>query len=265
MRNDQLLMKIILNVHKPVGYTPNQMIEKVRHQFSHFAQQKIGFAGRLDPMARGVLILLVGDANFEREKYLNLNKTYEFTAILGLETDSYDLLGLLTSPTSKTPPNNLTTIINQFITDSLGKKIQPYPPFSTKPVKGKELFKWAREGKIAEIEIPTKEITIHSLKQINQTTIKATDLHQHIKERINKIEGFFRQEEILAKWQKFFASNTKEEFTTLSFEVTCSSGTYVRSLVHNLGNILGCGAVTFDINRTKVGSYSLKDSITLKL
>jgi tRNA pseudouridine55 synthase len=258
-------MNIILSINKPISYTPNQIIEKVRSQFPHFAKEKIGFAGRLDPMAKGVLLLLVGDANFEREKYLNLNKTYQFSALLGLETDSYDLLGILHSLEYKNPPGNSEEVINNFLSQSIGKKIQPYPPFSTKPVQGKELFKWAREGKIAEIEIPTKEVEIYNFKQLSQSNISAPELQKTITERIAKIEGFFRQEEILKKWNDFFKINKQANFKTITFEVKCSSGTYVRSLVHNLGKNLGSGAVTLEIYRTKVGSYSIDNCLELSL
>ena len=258
-------MNIILTLNKPLSKTPNQMIEVIRSKFPHFAKEKIGFAGRLDPMARGLLLLLVGDANFEREKYLNLDKTYEFTAILGLETDSYDLLGILENESAKHIPKNYQEIVDQFIEKSKGKKSQPYPPFSTKPVQGKELFKWAREGRISEIEIPEKEITIFSCKRIAQSTISATELHALIIERIEKVEGFFRQDEILKKWHDFFQKNTESDFITLSFEIRCTSGTYVRSLVHNLGKQLGSGAVTLDIYRTKVGTYSIEKALDVSL
>lgn len=258
-------MKIILSVNKPISFTPNQIIEKVRTHFPHFAKEKIGFAGRLDPMARGVLLLLVGDANYEREQYLELDKTYEFTAILGIETDSYDLLGLLNDLEIKDSPLNSDQIIENFIKESIGKKTQPYPPYSTKPVQGKQLFKWAKEGKINEIEIPTKEITIYSFKKLNESQLPISELGRIINDKVAKIEGEFRQEEITNKWHELITANMDKELKTITFEVKCSSGTYVRSLVHNLGNKLGCGAVTLDINRTKVGTYKLADSLDLKI
>lgn len=261
-------MKIVLSVNKPVSLTPNQVIEKIRTQFPHFAKEKIGFAGRLDPMARGVLLLLIGDANFEREQYLNLDKTYEFTALLGLETDSYDLLGLLNELETKNPPENTEEIVNQFINESIGNKTQPYPPYSTKPVQGKRMFNWAKEGRLNEIEIPTKEITVYSFKKLHESTLQVNDLEKIINEKVAKIEGEFRQEEILSKWQTFFLRVSREDTTilkTVTFEVKCSSGTYVRSLVHNLGKLLNCGAVTLDINRTKVGTYKLDDALDLKV
>jgi tRNA pseudouridine55 synthase len=258
-------MNQVITLNKPIGYTPNQMIDLFREQYPHFAKEKIGFAGRLDPMAGGLLLLLVGDANFEREKYLNLDKTYEFTCLLGLETDSYDLLGILNNEQYIKPPENFEDTVEKFIEESKGTKNQPYPPFSTKPVDGKELFKWAKEGKINEIEIPTKQITIYSFKQTKTATIQVIDLQKHIEENISKIKGMFRQDETINTWQKCLDEIKITEFTTLSFEVKCSSGTYVRSLVHNLGEKLGCGAVTIDIHRTKVGSFSLDKALSLRV
>lgn len=258
-------MKIVLSVNKPVSLTPNQVIEKVRIQFPHFAKEKIGFAGRLDPMARGVLLLMVGDANYEREQYLSLDKTYQFTALLGIETDSYDLLGVLDSLEVKKFPANTDELVEQFIEESIGQKDQPYPPYSTKPVQGKRLFKWAKEGKLDEIEIPTKVITIYSFKKIEDSILSITEFEKIINEKVAKIEGEFRQEEILEKWHKLFEKHDNIQFKTITFEVKCSSGTYVRSLVHNLGKKLGCSAVTIDINRTKVGTYKLEGSLELKV
>jgi len=258
-------MKIVLSVNKPVSLTPNQVIEKIRTQFPHFAKEKIGFAGRLDPMARGVLLLLVGDANYVREQYLNLDKTYEFTALLGIETDSYDLLGVLDNVEIKLSPQNSSEIVDQFIKEAIGNKTQPYPPYSTKPVQGKRMFNWAKEGRLNEIEIPTKEVTIYSFKKLSESTLSINELERIINEKVAKIEGEFRQEEILNKWKKLFEQNENIECNTITFEVKCSSGTYVRSLVHNLGKMIGCGAVTIDINRTKVGTYKLDDALDLKV
>ncbi len=263
MSTNENNMKIIISVNKPPGFTPNQIIEKVRKQFPHFDKEKIGFAGRLDPMARGVLLLMIGDANFEREKYLNLDKTYEFTALLGIETDSYDLLGLLNQEPIKYPPSDYLEMCQKYINSLNGVHDQEYPPFSTKPVQGKNLFKWAKEGKLSEIEIPTKEITIYSIEQLSTSQITAKELKKIINEKINKIEGHFRQEETIEKWNELLDENNNQEFKTISFKIRCSSGTYVRSIVHNLGKKLGCGAVTLDINRTKVGNYKLEDSLNL--
>ena len=239
------------------------MITLVREKFPHFANQKIGFAGRLDPMAHGVLLLLVGDANFERDNYLDLDKTYQFTALLGLETDSYDLLGLLTSSSLQTDPIISSEVLNQFVKETIGKHTQPYPPFSSKPIHGKQLFKWARENKLADIEIPTKDIEIYDLKVLDQSTISSEALQKLAESRITKIEGIFRQEQILEKWTNFFALHPKQEFKTISFEVKCSSGTYVRSIVHNLGQKLGWGATTLEIYRTKVGSYNIEECLEI--
>src|SRR5262245_8184953 len=90
-------MKKVLPIYKPVCLTPNQLIEQLRNKHPEYQNEKIGFAGRLDPMAHGLMLLLIGYENKNRTEYLNLDKTYYFKILLGVETDSYDLLGLITS------------------------------------------------------------------------------------------------------------------------------------------------------------------------
>ena len=85
----------VINIYKPQGVTPVQLIVKFRISYPEFKDTKIGFAGRLDPLAHGVMLLTIGEANFNREPLLNLNKTYKFKVLFGVETDSYDYLGLL--------------------------------------------------------------------------------------------------------------------------------------------------------------------------
>ena len=82
-------------IHKAVGQTPLEAIEQLRIQTPELYQVKLSYAGRLDPLAEGVLLVLVGEANKERDAYLGLDKVYEFEMVLGVRTDSYDLLGLV--------------------------------------------------------------------------------------------------------------------------------------------------------------------------
>lgn len=89
------------------------------------------------------------------------------------------------------------------------------------------------------------------------------DLQAEIAERIELVQGNFRQELIKASWADFFHTLSPPTLPVLSFRATVSSGTYIRSLVHRLGRSLGCGAVTYDINRTQVEHYSLAEAITI--
>ena len=87
-------MKCILNIYKKTGETPLETINRLRADKPEYQNAKITYAGRLDPLAKGALILLAGDAVYEKEKYLKLDKEYEAEILFGFETDTYDILGL---------------------------------------------------------------------------------------------------------------------------------------------------------------------------
>lgn len=249
--------KKVVAVYKPVALTPLQLVQQFRCKYPEYKTVKISYAGRLDPMAHGITILLIGEENKNRQKYLSLDKKYEFTVLFGVQTDSYDFLGLIQDIDYQMPPTNLKPKIEQFIQRNLGKQTQAYPPYSTKTVQGKPLFKWAREGRVSEIELPTREVEIYSLDLLAIEEISKESLEKQILDNIQKLEGDFRQNEIAAKWKNFFDQTLQKEFITAKFRVSCSSGTYVRNLANNLGGNLGCGAITIEINRKRIGEYAL--------
>ncbi|HSW48214.1 MAG TPA: hypothetical protein VLG67_03990, partial [Candidatus Saccharimonadales bacterium] len=222
-----------------------------------------GFAGRLDPLAHGVMLLMIGEETKSRDKYLNFDKEYEFEVLFGLSTDTYDALGILQNGNSKPAPVNLEKQIKNFIKSKSGKQTQIYPPFSSIEVKGKQLYQWARENKLNEIKIPEREIEIYNFPLIYIQTKPVSEIEKRIYENINAVNGDFRQDEILEKWNEFFKKNKTITFAIAKFKINCSSGTYVRSLANELGQKLECGAIALSIFRTKVDKYKLEDSIKL--
>ena len=298
-------MKQILNVYKPKGLTPLEVVKLVRQKFPQYKDEKIGYAGRLDPLAHGVLLLMVGEETTkEKDKYLNLSKEYEFEAVFGVSTDTYDVLGLALSSRATERSRGISftngskmkrslhssadsvgmTQIKQFIKSKLGKQVQIYPPYSSKTVDGKPLHWWAKNNKLSEIKIPTREIEIHDFKLIKLNTISVEEFKNEIFKQIDSVTGDFRQKEIKEKWEKFFANychpefisgspkqkmlkqvqhDKINEFQTARFKISCTSGTYVRSLINQLGEKLGSGSIALEILRTKAGAYVLKNSIKL--
>lgn len=256
-------MDEILNIYKPIGLTPFQLIEDLRKQDLRLKNIKIGYAGRLDPLAHGVMLLTVGEANKRREEFLNLNKMYQIKVLFGVETDSYDTLGLITASSMKPLPNDLKAKIEQFISENIGKFDQPYPPFSSKPVNGIPMYKLAKKGTLDQFNIPTKTVEIYSIKLLNITQIPASKLKKTIVGNLKLVKGHFRQTKTIKLWQHFFKSAKDTKLTEAELEIKCSSGTYMRSLAHKLGQKLGSYAIASEILRTKVGNYKIKDSINL--
>ena len=257
-------MQTIISVYKPVGLTPLETIQKLQSQEHDLLNQKITYAGRLDPLAHGVLLLLVGEKTKEKEDYLSLKKTYEFTVVFGIETDTYDLLGLVKDMEIKPPPENVNLIVNTFVNNSLGKKLHRYPPYSSKTVKGKPLFWWARNNKLEEIKIPTHSLEIYAMECLEIEKVSLSVLQKKVKQSVNSVRGDFRQEEILSRWKEFFTKpNNRQSLQKAKFTISCSSGTYIRELIHQLGEEVSCKAVAFDIERTAVGDYNANGALKL--
>lgn len=249
-----------ITVKKPVGKTPLEMIELLRKKIPSLEEERLGYAGRLDPMADGLLLILAGTANNERKQLERLPKKYLCQALFGLETDSYDILGLFTQPFSDKTCSK--EVLEKILKSYVGKQIQPYPPYSSPRVNGHPLFWWAREGRLHEITIPEKEIDIYSIQLRSLKKIDLPELKKEVLKRLLTVSGTFRQEEIIEQWNFFFQNHTRPVIAA-ELEVSCSSGTYIRSLIQKIGKNVGSGALALSITRTSIGSYSLKDAISL--
>jgi tRNA pseudouridine55 synthase len=256
----------LIAVYKPPGFTPLEVIKKLRQKMPEFLETKIGYAGRLDPLARGVMLLMIGDSTKQKDIFQNLPKAYEFMLVFGLQTDTYDLLGIIkTINLHSIPKRTVNSFVNTFVKKYIGKQLQSYPPYSSKPVAGKPLFWWAKNGKLKEITIPYHEVEIYDFVCLETGKISFTELASQTEYAIKSVRGDFRQKEILNRWKEVFANkkNQNKSLPTVKFRITCSSGTYIREIAHQMGQELGCGAIATDILRTNIGNYTLAHSLTL--
>lgn len=252
-------MNKVVSIWKPVGLTPLEAISKFKELNEIYSKEKISYAGRLDPMAEGILILLIGDENKKREKYLELDKTYESEIVFGVSTDSYDSLGKIVDQDIARKPTE--TEIKEVLNSFIGERIQDYPPYSSKTVKGKPLFWWARNNKLNEIIIPKRKIEIYSMSLMDFNKISGKESAIKIIEKIRKVEGDFRQDDIIEGWKKFTEENKSNIFLKIKINVECSSGTYIRSIASELGKILEVPAFAYSIKRVKIGDVSKKDCL----
>lgn len=251
-------MKSVVTVYKYPSETPLDSIERFRNENPEYQQVTLGYAGRLDPMAEGLLLVLVGEENKKRKTYESLSKEYEFSFIPGIGTDSYDMMGLITS--YKKPPATEIILINlSSITPPLiGTFEQPYPPYSSAIANGKRLYYWARRNLLHTVTVPTKNVKINALSFLSVEILSISEIVENAINRIKKVTGDFRQSEIIKGWTRFGVDHKDEKFTIVQYKATVSSGTYIRSLVHGIGLRLGCDAVTYSIIRKKVGSYYIE-------
>lgn len=204
----------VLVLHKPGGPTSTDCLNRIKRALG---QKKIGHAGTLDPMATGVLVVLLGQAT-KLATYLSVDrKTYRGSLILGQETDTYDVQGqtLRTQPWEGLQPKTVEAEILAWKTLAT----QEVPPVSAAKHQGKPLYALHRAGKETPIKI--KDISIFDVE------ILSMDL-PHV-----------------------------------TFRVTCSAGTYIRSLAHSLGIRLRCGAVLSELEREASHPFTLAQAHSL--
>lgn len=247
----QLNEFIILN--KKEGETPLEVLNRFRLKNNKYKGVKMTYAGRLDPMASGLLLVLAGEETKNKEKYLKLSKEYKFEVLFGFATDTYDILGKVLKQNFKNC-EDLEQKINKNLRYFTGKFIQKYPIYSSKTVKGKALFKYARSG--VDVIVPEREVFVKELKFLKLRKINNVKLLDNIKRRIKKVKGDFRQKEILKIWRKKLTLKNSTSFFLASFKVKCNSGTYVRGIANTFGEKIGIPALAFSIKRTKVGKWS---------
>lgn len=255
----------IFNIYKPIGISPLDAIKALKEKYPKLKDEKMTYAGRLDPLAEGVLLILAGNAVREKEKYLKLDKEYEAEMLFGFNTDTYDILGLSGNTCQLTPISRLNLDIG--VKKLEGEISLPLPPYSSYKIKGKPLFQWAREGKLNEIEIPMRQTKIHSAELLSLYEISGQKLLEKIEQKINLIKGDFRQKEILKQWKKMLPQNSDRlgtvTFWVAKIKIACSSGTYIRSIAHHLGKELKTEAVLLSLTRTKVGEFDIKNSLRI--
>ena len=245
----------IFPVFKRAGETLAVLLERFREREQLSQKTKITYAGRLDPAAEGVVLLLVGEARFQKNDFLALPKTYLVTILFGIATDTGDLLGipLEIKPLEKKDPD-WEALLSNFV----GEVEFLYPAYSSRPVEGKPLFVHAREKR--EVTLPVKKSTVFSIKKVKEEQVPFLTILEKVAWLASTVQGDFRQEEIMQAWESR-EGNTEDRFLTLTVRVEASSGTYMRSLAEAIGKKLGTAACAYHIMREKVGEDAAVDEL----
>ena len=205
----------VIVVDKPQGWTSHDVVARCRKLLG---ERSIGHLGTLDPMATGVLPLVIGKMTRLSQFYSGSQKRYEGTIRLGVATDTYDADGDTVGPEQEVEVSleELRSAIRNF----LGSILQTPPPFSAKKIQGVPAYKLARRNQPVELKPVAVEV-----------------FEYEVRER--------RGHEI-------------------DFSCRVSSGTYVRSLAHDLGQKLGCGAHLASLRRTATAEFDIAQAHTLE-
>ncbi|MCS7049320.1 MAG: tRNA pseudouridine(55) synthase TruB [Verrucomicrobiae bacterium] len=214
MRPELTVFDGVLLVDKPRGPTSHDVVDQVRR---HFGFRKVGHCGTLDPMATGLLVLVLERATKIQQRLMSDDKTYEGILRLGIITDSHDADGRVVAeqPVPPLTPDDLEAVLAKF----RGDIWQTPPMVSAVKHAGTPLYKLARKGQVIERE--------PRLVHIYELTV------------------------------------LEFEPPDVRLRVTCTKGTYVRTLCHDIGVALGCGGHLAALRRTRSGRFDVSDALPL--
>ena len=249
-------------IEKSVGETPLVALERVREKLKLSSTIPLAYAGRLDPMASGKLLILIGDECKVQEKYHSCDKVYDVEVLLGVTSDSGDVLGIVSASNEHRIVSD--EMVHNVLLQNVGTIKLPYPHFSSKTVKGKPLHTWALEKRLGEIEIPVKESRIFKIVCTGLRTISKQEILKTVREKIETIPPVtdarkalgadFRRDEVRDAWNRI-ENDSHESYQILSFTCTASSGSYMRSLSEKIAKELGTMGLAYSIHRTTIGTY----------
>ena len=206
----------IILLDKPKGITSFGAVARVRRICG---EKKCGHTGTLDPMATGVLTVMLGGATRFCELLPSHDKAYVAAFRLGTVTDTLDITGKVL----ETREVNVTAEqVREKIKDFVGDISQLPPMYSAVSVNGQRLYDLARQG--IEVERKAREVTVFSIDILSEN----------------------------------------EQTGEYEIAVECSSGTYIRTLIADLGEALGCGAVLTELRRTKANGFEISQAVTLE-
>ena len=209
-------MNGIILINKPTGITSHDVVSKIKR----ITNEKVGHAGTLDPLAEGLLVVLIGEATKISRFLLNDDKSYKGVAVLGEKTDSYDKEGNILEKIDASRVNK-EDIVNTF-SKYTGEYMQCPPQHSAVKINGKKSYELARKG--IKVNLKKRKVRIKHLEVLSVNSKK--------------------QKEV-------------------KFRTKVSKGTYVRSLINDIGDSIGVGAYLKELVRTSSGDLNINNSILL--
>lgn len=239
-------MNGILLIDKPKGWTSHDVVAKVRSilKQSGLNNTKVGHTGTLDPMATGLLMLVLGSYTKRAQEFAKLDKTYEVTMRLDATSTTGDAEGVITPVTRITWYRNSITrryrniqldkkAIIKVMEEFVGEIKQIPPAYSAIKIDGQRAYKLARAGK--EVKLQPRKVKIYEITDIK----------------------------ISRPIQLNYATDNRSSMPEVKFTARVSSGTYIRSLVEDIGQKLGTGAYMTALRRTTIGGFSIKNALEL--
>lgn len=233
----------IILIDKPLTWTSFDVVNKVRWLIKEeikVKKIKVGHAGTLDPLATGLLILCTGKFTKKIDTIQAQEKEYTGIITLGATTPSFDLEQEIDKEFST---DQITEeLIQETAKSFIGEQEQIAPNYSAKKIDGKKAYEYAREGE--EVKIKSNKITITTF-EVAFCDAPKFELNDDPKSKIHREPPY-------------------EKGIHFKFKITCSKGTYIRSLARDFGKKLNSGGHLSQLVRTRIGDYKLEDALKIE-
>jgi len=226
-----------LNLDKAKGISSAEAVRRVKKVIG---PHKVGHGGTLDPIATGILPIVIGNATRFSEEFLKMRKVYLATVTLGMSTDSYDSEG---ASTFRAEANQVSRINESLVSEALDQLIM--------------------SQRIESFDIDKSETQIIQKPPIF-SALKKNGIAAHKLARKNKPIDLDPRRVVIYSWKTGEVTRMIDGLRQVVIEIECGRGFYVRSLVHDLGEFLGSGAYLTDLRRTKVGDFVINESVDLE-
>ena len=255
MDSEKANLDNIIPIWQPIGKSTHIIAKQVSQKYNVMSSH----TGTLDPMAEGVIIVLLGDDRNKKYEYAKFLKTYEFDIALGIKTDTYDGLGLVNAVDLPCPEFDLTHV-RKTLSSLVGSYSQQVPNYSAIKVKGKPMHWWARESRLSEVVVPTRSGEIVSLEVTDLKEVKLSTLIDKVLSKVKLVEGNFRQDLVTECWNDFMETYDGINVKVLKVRVQMTKGLYVRTLSQDISSMLNTIGFVSNLVRTKNGIYDFDNS-----
>ncbi|MDO8575301.1 MAG: hypothetical protein Q7R78_01200 [bacterium] len=284
-------LPLYIETNKRVGETPLECLNRFKLDNPLYKDLPLTYAGRLDPLAEGVLVILAGEKRLEKEKYNYCDKEYTADILFGINTDTHDYLGL--ADLSEEFVKDFTKgggveggegeVLKEEMKDKIKEKIlsgvdsevkkfvgdikQIPPLFSSKNIavlgldRIKDFCKKTFSDEKNAVFCTTKDVKVYEMEVTGKREVAGSEILEEVLQKIPLVTGSFRQKEITERWKEILRDSNGDnshisniKFPVISLRIKCSGGFYVRALARDLGEAFGTSAIASRIKRTKIFS-----------
>ena len=235
--------------YKQIGETSKQFSDRIKNEM---LVQKVCLCGKLDPMARGYTNILIDKDTKKMSLYLSSDKEYEFYIVLGISTDSDDILGNISDCKQKIDEHDISTVLN-YMNNLTYVKTQKFHHYSAIHLKkgtvNKPLWYWYKQGNLLDDEIPSKNVYVDNVEYIDQLVLDLKRYRRIVLDNLNKVtDPNFYSDAIITSWENF---NKISKVILLKYKTRVSSGFYIRMIAKDLKS-KGIKCHIYDIYRTNI-------------